>query len=716
MILVLSFIFMIEAAVSANGGEGGGASSGSAGSSSSGNSSSTAGASSGPGESNSGGEDHTCGSAWTELKKCVQVKDENKLPPKNPPQHHSYHPPRHLPFQAPLHTPQNAPQAAPQMSHAPKLPDYKPTLAHEKELRDQSSSQAQRDSDLDTAVCIQMQKEWDQHKEDKKKFEKEETASKARTKQYKADAKTIQAEAETLETEAEDIERQTRDLQAAMDRINFDDITRISAADLRDLFDSDPGIRPIYDEMVRQIEGLRQDVENQGVASRQGVQQTIERNQQSLQLDAPITPEQLRYDPAHANAGGLNGGIPASLASHQAAAREAGQNGNHDAFVAATERIEREVGQLTEQSQELLDLPHVTVQFEQGVAQSIREHLNLSNHMAHEATGLATNNAQPSVVQFFLDYAADSAVSIYRFLQGVNAGAGDALIGLAQTAQSIYNDPTLLTNLSTHVMNTITAGPGASADAVVHRLNVVGDALLDFQVTMSSGTAHERGHALGEFGTHVVLGVIGGEIAQEGREVLNEALGPIVTSGAIDTAGARIIHEVRLTPELAHQVQRVEQIVDSAGDLLKGWARNHKIVNIHEAEAINRAFIQDGWKAPYQAGTKVVEFVTKEESQWIRVHGANNQVGGWLVKKDAIRGLSPDQIRHKYALPNEPIFVSDVHVPSGTTMHRGHVRYIQWDESMRAVHPEGAIQYQLQDRIPTTSFKNGREIGGIFNE
>lgn len=74
-----------------------------------------------------------------------------------------------------------------------------------------------------------------------------------------------------------------------------------------------------------------------------------------------------------------------------------------------------------------------------------------------------------------------------------------------------------------------------------------------------------------------------------------------------------------------------------------------------------------------------------------------------MMRREAINGLSAQEIKSKYALPDLPEFVSEVHVPAGTRIRRGRVNP-GFDGAGRAV------QYELLERPPESAFQNTRKI------
>lgn len=121
------------------------------------------------------------------------------------------------------------------------------------------------------------------------------------------------------------------------------------------------------------------------------------------------------------------------------------------------------------------------------------------------------------------------------------------------------------------------------------------------------------------------------------------------------------------------------------------------------AEA-NASFVKAGQRPPYAPGTEVREVVLQEETLFVRVHGERNQQGAWLMPSYEIAGLTPEQIRDRFALPEVPLYVSDVYVPAGTHLRVGSVAaQAGWGRG-------GATQYQLLDRLPSTAFRNRRPL------
>jgi hypothetical protein len=120
------------------------------------------------------------------------------------------------------------------------------------------------------------------------------------------------------------------------------------------------------------------------------------------------------------------------------------------------------------------------------------------------------------------------------------------------------------------------------------------------------------------------------------------------------------------------------------------------------ANEVNATF-PSGWKPPYQPGTQVTEYTTTGSDVFVRVHGSGNPSGAWMMRREAINGLTPQQIASKYSLPNVPTMISDVNVPSGTRIRMGKV-------GANFGGGEGSTQYQLLQQIPASNFTNTQPL------
>ena len=170
----------------------------------------------------------------------------------------------------------------------------------------------------------------------------------------------------------------------------------------------------------------------------------------------------------------------------------------------------------------------------------------------------------------------------------------------------------------------------------------------------------------------------------------------------------------RYVPEFEKAIQRAsakttakieqtaaKEVLEASGNTIREARRKNKL-RAYSAEEANRSF-PSHYDPPYMKGTKVVEFVSGEGNQFVRVHGPANQARGWLVHNESIRGLSPELIQKKLSLPELPTQISDVRLPAGVKIRRGRVEQNFGGGA-------GAVQYQILDKLKDPWFSNRRSI------
>lgn len=123
---------------------------------------------------------------------------------------------------------------------------------------------------------------------------------------------------------------------------------------------------------------------------------------------------------------------------------------------------------------------------------------------------------------------------------------------------------------------------------------------------------------------------------------------------------------------------------------------------------LHSVFAAAGNNPPYKPGTQVVEYTTKEADVFVRVHGSDNPNRPWMMRKEAVEGLTAEQIQHKYSLPAKPSYVSEVHVPEGVRIRTGEVKA---NFELQGGGGQGAVQYEwLSGRVPESVIKNTRPL------
>ena len=133
----------------------------------------------------------------------------------------------------------------------------------------------------------------------------------------------------------------------------------------------------------------------------------------------------------------------------------------------------------------------------------------------------------------------------------------------------------------------------------------------------------------------------------------------------------------------------------------------YKEIKAITAEETNQWFIDNvkmDYKPPYKQGTIVKEIELNRNTIFIRVYDnapdGSGMYGSWLMKAEDIKGLTPSEIKDKFALPNIPKYVCDVELEAGTHIRMGEVNPLDgWGSG-------GGTQYDLI----------GQRIGNFKNE
>jgi len=117
---------------------------------------------------------------------------------------------------------------------------------------------------------------------------------------------------------------------------------------------------------------------------------------------------------------------------------------------------------------------------------------------------------------------------------------------------------------------------------------------------------------------------------------------------------------------------------------------------------------QNEWKAD----GKAIEFSTSQDStEFVRVLNVGKDsitepAGNWVLRMQDIEGLTPAQIRQKYALPQEPTHFVPVTLPGGVNMRSG-------ASASNDFGAGGGYQYNIRQngRLPEEWFGNLVRIG-----
>lgn len=132
--------------------------------------------------------------------------------------------------------------------------------------------------------------------------------------------------------------------------------------------------------------------------------------------------------------------------------------------------------------------------------------------------------------------------------------------------------------------------------------------------------------------------------------------------------------------------------------------RNGKVEAILSADDLNDALIKVGDKPSYAPGTRVYYVEYAGETPFVRVYGGKSgQVGRWFMSADDIAGLTAEQIRNKFSLPQTPTKICDVTVPYGAHIEISSAGGIMGGRG-------GGVQYRFIDKYDENWLVNGRTL------
>lgn len=103
-------------------------------------------------------------------------------------------------------------------------------------------------------------------------------------------------------------------------------------------------------------------------------------------------------------------------------------------------------------------------------------------------------------------------------------------------------------------------------------------------------------------------------------------------------------------------------------------AGKYKIIGEQSTEESNEFWKSVGYTdSPYKPNQKAQIIELTKEAKFVRTYDGKNsgKYGSWVMKYDDIKGLTPEQIADKFALPQVPKYMCDCTLPAGTKMRTG---------------------------------------------
>lgn len=132
----------------------------------------------------------------------------------------------------------------------------------------------------------------------------------------------------------------------------------------------------------------------------------------------------------------------------------------------------------------------------------------------------------------------------------------------------------------------------------------------------------------------------------------------------------------------------------------------YKVVGEMPTRKANEEWAARGYTdPPYKEGETADIIELTHDCRFVRTYDNKSsfQKGSWVMRYDDIKGLSPEEIADKYALPQVPTMMCDCIVPKGTKIRTGECNPLYGRNG-------GGQQFDFMGQ-KIGSFDNEREIG-----
>ena len=246
----------------------------------------------------------------------------------------------------------------------------------------------------------------------------------------------------------------------------------------------------------------------------------------------------------------------------------------------------------------------------------------------------------------------------YYLTESVFAFAASAMIPIGQAASA--------GNLTFRSGATIVAKEGiataAGAGAQKYTTDLTGNQTAGMLAGMAASMATAKGLNGIEAGAKKLAKPKLGDVGDGGDAVLNDADGPVVKEGSIEQLS-----------EIEYKELTGYEYLDTQLGNLKDKV---KLNQYQSAESVNDWWANNGYDRPPYTPKTVVQDITLDcDTIFVRVYDGNisGLRGGWVMCAEDIKGLTPEQIQQKFALPSTPKYIGEVKLKAGSNIRMGEV-------------------------------------------
>ena len=212
--------------------------------------------------------------------------------------------------------------------------------------------------------------------------------------------------------------------------------------------------------------------------------------------------------------------------------------------------------------------------------------------------------------------------------------------------------------------------PGVNAAVGRSTANIAGDLILDTTLDTIPNAAGDAADGLG--GEKIAVNAVKNMGKNLGYNMLGEGIGSLFhAAGKIENRGYAAADDA--VEDVTGYLDDMGEGARALDDQLGSLKDKVKINQYQSAESVNDWWEARGYKSPYKEKTVVQNITLTEDTKFVRVYdGVNSNLeGGWVMRAEDIRGLTPKEIQAKFALEYEPKFIGEVELKAGDTIRLG---------------------------------------------
>ena len=342
---------------------------------------------------------------------------------------------------------------------------------------------------------------------------------------------------------------------------------------------------------------------------------------------------------------------------------------------------------LTQQARERLALPQVTAQIEKEASEYFQSQLVEAESLASKAeSGLEQGLSVPAA-KFMADFALDTATSINSFLGGLCSGFSNGFYKIAltatQAAEVVFRNPATLLHLSDNLMQTITSKK---------YLDTLQYTLVSIAETITSGSAYEKGIAIGDLSTLLIFGIGSLEANTVGKLALEDIAGKVISSETAEELTGSLLPRIKVSGLAAQEIETLEKAAGTTFEIMDSnqGVRHGPLYygRLDEIAADRKTSLAEGGKSVAETfrSSSYTTKVTQEPRRLFRVDSQLIQLNpetGFPTSKQLpryytdVKPEGPLQSQLDSSLEsrwgNTAQYWTEIEVPAGEVIHEGSV-------------------------------------------